>query len=952
MSTKVLSITLKTIDQSTAPIRGVISQVAKLTSSITSAMTSVRTVVGVFAASVVGGKFLGLISNTIQRLDELGERSRVLGITAEAIQTYEYAAKQANVESGELFAAIRKGTENISEFAATMGGPAAKSMRELGISTRDATGELRPMGQLLEDIRKKTASMGAGNRQRVYADIFGKGGQMVERLTAGTGFNAAQDELRRLGGLVSDEDVARAGKLGDAVDRMSVAFRGLKDQAVLALAGPLTELMNSVAENMARIGSLARGVAAYLSGTQGRGGQGVNEQLGKAVVDALKEAASYAWTIIKEGGELIRVAVVNALSAAMNIIWPMVSDQIDDMLYKIDQGLPSWLQSGAKPSAGMAARNDAANLAARRAELARIQASSSEFFDSIGTAGIPIKNGPKGMMLTFLDEEIKRLEVLLNKSSSDYQKSLKERSDANRMALTGMVKDTRSAYEEASANVRAANEKFAESVASVATIQQNTQYARELFDKYRALFSGKVVSQGLAVTAEQVQASFKSAFDGAVKMMQAAAGPVERIYDAVKGKVVEVARIVDTVQQASVVGGVLRGFEIRSLEASGQGGRAALMRQSMEQDAEQVQVQAALGGAYARVRDALLAVQAAERNRLLVDTTLSQTIADLTRQENAYAQAVQVRAAEVSAGTITARVADIANKEGLRSLLAATESAKSSVQGLIDANPALREQLLPTLTDLAAKIADIQAKTSGAPTTSFFDGLQRGWKDVTDKVRDYAALANDLVSTTVNGIAGGIASAFTDAVEGVKSFGSAVADMGRNVLRVVSQMIIQFLVMKAIVGIGGAIAGGAGGGDATWAGPNSIPGTFANKGGIIRRKSFATGGMVGLASLGMVAGPNVNIDRVPAVLTAGEFVSNRASTRMNLAALQYANNGGEIGPVGSGGGGGGGINIYQTINISGGSGSSAQAAGRAAREGVMSALDDAGVREKIKRVVG
>jgi hypothetical protein len=112
--------------------------------------------------------------------------------------------------------------------------------------------------------------------------------------------------------------------------------------------------------------------------------------------------------------------------------------------------------------------------------------------------------------------------------------------------------------------------------------------------------------------------------------------------------------------------------------------------------------------------------------------------------------------------------------------------------------------------------------------------------------------------------------------------------------------------------------------------------------------------MVGLASLGMVAGPNVNIDRVPAVLTAGEFVSNRASTRMNLSALQYANNGGEIGPVGSGGGGGGGggINIYQTINVSGGSGSSAQAAGRAAREGVMSALDDAGVREKIKRVVG
>jgi len=944
MSTKVLSITLKTIDQSTAPIRGVISQVAKLTSSITSAMTSVRTVVGVFAASVVGGKLISSIQGTIDRLDELSERSRAIGVTAEALQVYEYAAKQANVRSDELFAAIRKGTENFAEFAATMGGPAANAIRQLGINTRDAAGELRPMGDLIEDIRKKTASMGAGDRQRTYGDIFGKGGQLVERLTAGAGYDAARGELNRLGGLVSNEDIARASKVSDAIDRMSVAFRGLKEQAIIALSGPLIDLFNAVAENLSRIQTLVRGVGAYLMGTQERGGEELNKQLGEAVIDALKAAANYAWTAIKEGAELIRVAVVNALSAAINVIWPILDERVAELLYKIDQGLPIGMKVGAKPTLGMKSRADASLLANKQSALDQVRAMTADFVNIPGVEGVEGTDRNRLQAIKELEEEVQRLEVISARSRNAFDKSMKTVRDESYMFWSSMVKDTKTASREAAESLGDAGRAFVDAmdvIRNIQALQQDT--------KNRVVAFG---GDDLPAVSVSIKESFEKAFGGAVKMMQAAAGPVGRIYDSVKSKVLEIVRLVDTVQQASVVGGVLRGLEIRSLEASGQGGRAALMRQSMEQDAEQVQVQQALGAAYARVRDALLAVQAAERNRLLVDTTLSQTIADLTRQENAYAQAVQVRAAEVSAGTITARVADIANKEGLRSLLAATESAKSSVQGLIDANPALREQLLPTLTDLAAKIADIQAKTSGAPTTSFFDGLQRGWKDVTDKVRDYAALANDLVSTTVNGIAGGIASAFTDAVEGVKSFGSAVADMGRNVLRVVSQMIIQFLVMKAIVGIGGAIAGGAGGGDATWAGPNSIPGTFANKGGIIRRKSFATGGMVGLASLGMVAGPNVNIDRVPAVLTAGEFVSNRASTRMNLAALQYANNGGEIGPVGSGGGGGGGINIYQTINISGGSGSSAQAAGRAAREGVMSALDDAGVREKIKRVVG
>jgi TP901 family phage tail tape measure protein len=62
---------------------------------------------------------------------------------------------------------------------------AAKALKSLGVETMDASGNLRSIPTILEEIRQKTAGMGTGVRTGLIADIFGKvaSGAMTELIS-------------------------------------------------------------------------------------------------------------------------------------------------------------------------------------------------------------------------------------------------------------------------------------------------------------------------------------------------------------------------------------------------------------------------------------------------------------------------------------------------------------------------------------------------------------------------------------------------------------------------------------------------------------------------------------------------------------------------------------------------------------------------------------------------
>lgn len=111
----------------------------------------------------------------------------------------------------------------------------------------------------------------------------------------------------------------------------------------------------------------------------------------------------------------------------------------------------------------------------------------------------------------------------------------------------------------------------------------------------------------------------------------------------------------------------------------------------------------------------------------------------------------------------------------------------------------------------------------------------------------------------------GIADAFAECITAGKSFGDAMASMCNQMLQQVLQLIAQWLILTALMGVGGGIG--------SWA-------------GTARGKLFAASG-------GYIVGPGSGTsDSIPAMLSNGEYVINaEAVDRIGLPILNGLNSG-------------------------------------------------------------
>jgi len=96
---------------------------------------------------------------------------------------------------------------------------AADALRQLGVSTSDANGNLRGLPSILEDIRKKTAGMGSAQRLDIISSIFG-----AEASAAMTELVSKADESGK-----SIESFAESIKLAAQADELSTVARNMAD---------------------------------------------------------------------------------------------------------------------------------------------------------------------------------------------------------------------------------------------------------------------------------------------------------------------------------------------------------------------------------------------------------------------------------------------------------------------------------------------------------------------------------------------------------------------------------------------------------------------------------------------------------------------------------------------------------------------------------------------------
>lgn len=131
------------------------------------------------------------------------------------------------------------------------------ALQKLGIKATDASGRLRTVPGVLEDIADKLSGVSdSAERERIEQELVAAGleRRLLPVLRQGKdAFKALQEEGKRLQPPFNDAQLAQADKFLIAMDRAKLALGGLRDAIGLAIAPSLVPVFNKLTDLFVRI---------------------------------------------------------------------------------------------------------------------------------------------------------------------------------------------------------------------------------------------------------------------------------------------------------------------------------------------------------------------------------------------------------------------------------------------------------------------------------------------------------------------------------------------------------------------------------------------------------------------------------------------------------------------------------------------------------------------------
>lgn len=187
-------------------------------------------------AGRIGGPFLALagsvgfslqqsVTNFASTGDALDKMSQRIGITAEQLQEFSYAATHAGAAPKDLEDALKDLGEHMAEIANGIdtSSDAFTLFQKLGIEMKDAAGNMRPVEQVFLDLadaiqRNEDPALRA---KMAMATMGASGRKLIPMLAGGSdGLKQMAAQARDLGLVMSNDAVASAATMTDHMDDM------------------------------------------------------------------------------------------------------------------------------------------------------------------------------------------------------------------------------------------------------------------------------------------------------------------------------------------------------------------------------------------------------------------------------------------------------------------------------------------------------------------------------------------------------------------------------------------------------------------------------------------------------------------------------------------------------------------------------------------------------------
>lgn len=233
-----------------AAFNGVKAKADAATSGISNAFAGLRGPIGAVGAifatlgAVLSTVFVKTITDTVEMTEKAMDMGRALGITTNEARGIQVALKDIGAETGEYQAAAKGMVRQLAENE--------DKMNAMGLATRDAAGNLRPMNELMLDGIKVLGTYKDGTDRALASKVlFGRGIEADSKLMLYNQqvVNESNATMKELSLEVGENAVAAWHAFDAASDRAGFGIDGVKKaigDSLLPVATTLVQTFNSV----------------------------------------------------------------------------------------------------------------------------------------------------------------------------------------------------------------------------------------------------------------------------------------------------------------------------------------------------------------------------------------------------------------------------------------------------------------------------------------------------------------------------------------------------------------------------------------------------------------------------------------------------------------------------------------------------------------------------------
>ncbi|MCE7510256.1 hypothetical protein [Alloalcanivorax xenomutans] len=213
-----------------------------------------------------------LVSGVTNSADQVSKLSDRLGVNAQLLQEWQYAAQLSGVAQASFDMGLQRFIRRVAE-AANGTGEARGALRFLNIELRDAEGNIRPAAELLPEVADGLAKVeDQGTRVRAAFKLFdSEGVAMLQMLQGGAeGLREMRREARATGAIMNDSMIRQSVRYTDVMTRFRKTLGGLRmavvERFLPSLTTKLGELTDTLQNNQGNVvGRIVDNLKEFLS---------------------------------------------------------------------------------------------------------------------------------------------------------------------------------------------------------------------------------------------------------------------------------------------------------------------------------------------------------------------------------------------------------------------------------------------------------------------------------------------------------------------------------------------------------------------------------------------------------------------------------------------------------------------------------------------------------------